>query len=166
MAASNAFNVTVQPLDFNKPGAPTTKVYHGTEVTVAGKRIGRITSWSPKAYTREVQQIYEINPDTWGRPIDAVPGRSTGYTISIARTEMWEQEIEIEFGYNLFTDLMDQTYPFQSNEFLFKGSAVYRQWAYKGCWFTARDESEVSAEGNGVITVNGEVTYVSRVRLQ
>jgi len=166
MAASNEFGVVVSPIDYTKPGTPTTKVYHGTSIEVGGVRIGRINSWSPQVYSRAATHVWEINRDTWGRPVDIVPGNNEGYTISMARTEVWDQEIEIEFGYDLFDDLMDQTFPFEGREFLFKGSAVYRQWLYAGCWFTDRNESEVAAQGDGIISVNASIQFVNRSRLQ
>jgi hypothetical protein len=94
-----------------------------------------------------------------------VPGGSSGYTISAARTEVWSNEIEVAFGYDLFDDLMDQTYPFACSEFLWKGVTLYRHWKYHGCWFTDRNESEVSSTGEGIISVNASIMFVNRQRL-
>jgi hypothetical protein len=162
--AQNAFNAAVNPIDFTKAGTPTIQMYHGGTILVNENIVGRINSWQPAgAYTREGTHIYEVNSNTWGVPVDYVPGRATGFNITFTRNEVWSQELEIALGYGAVWDnLTDQTYPFTAKEMLYKGATVYRIWSYFGCWFTEKNPSEWSNEGNGVISVSCGMAYVSR----
>ncbi len=164
--ATNAFDVTVQPLEQAAPGAPTTKTYHGASIVVQGNIVGRITSWQPSAYNREGNHVRELSHVTWGRPIDYVPGQSTGYSISFARTEVWNQELELTLGFGaLFDDLMDQTRPWVTQEYLFRGTELNLLWQYSGCWFTAKNNNNWEAAGDAIVTVECELNYVSRIRV-
>lgn len=163
--ASNPHGVAVLPLDYGKKGMPTTKVYHGAGIIVNNAVVGRITSWQVNAYNRTLTHIREVSYATWGRPVDLVPGISDGYSISFDRVEVWDQELEKAFGYNAtFDDLADQTYPFQIQEWLMKGSGTpYQIWTYEGCWFETRNESARSADGDGIIRIEGgSIKYVYR----
>jgi len=164
--ATNAFGIQTPALDYTVPDAPTTKVYHGASIVVNGNIVGRITSWNPSgAYNREANHVYEVSHVTWGRPVDIVPGRSTGYTIAVGRTEVWFQELEIALGYPaVWDDLSDQDRPFTIFEYLFRGSTLYRVWRYAGCWFQDRNEAEYSAEGDGRVTLTATILYVQRTR--
>lgn len=164
--AGNPHGVRVRPLDFDAPGAPTIKTYHGISIVVSGRIIGRIHSWNPQMYQRGGTPIYELSHLTFGRPVDYVPSVNTGYTISFTRTEIWNQEIEIAMGYPaVWADLIDQNRPFSIQEYLFRGSVVYRVWSYSGCWFTARNEEGFQDQPDAPrIMVNGELAFVSRVR--
>jgi hypothetical protein len=164
--AQNPFGIEVKPLDYTVADAPTTKTYHGASIVVGGNIIGRITSWQPSgAYTREGNHVYELSHATWGRPVDYVPGRSTGYTIALVRTEVWGAELELTLGFaQLWNDLSDQDRPFTVQEYLYRGSALYRVWEYKGCWFQDRNEDAQTADGDGIFKVNGTLAYVQRVR--
>ena len=166
--ATNVYNVTTPRIDYSDTSAPTTFTYHGVSIVVAGNIIGRITSWQPSgAYTREGVHIYELQKDTWGRPVDYVPGRSTGYTLTFVRAEVWGQETEVTFGFNtVFNDLSDQTRPFVIQEYIFKGQELYRVWQYSGCWFQDKNFEAMTADGDGVLRCNGTVAYVSRIRTQ
>lgn len=163
---TNTFGVKVQPLDYSHPNSPTTKTYHGMTIAVNGKMVGRITSWQATAYSREGNHVYELSHQTWGRPVDYVPGRSTGYSLSVGRTEVWSQELERALGFPaVWEDLADQDRPFTAHEFWFKGSALYRQWQYSGCWFTERNEDAFAADGDAMVKLTGTINYVSRARL-
>ena len=163
---SNAYGVEVRPLDYTAPYAPTTKTYHGNTIVVNGKIIGRITSWNPQPYGREVTLVRELSNVTFGRPVDAVPGIATGFTIAFTRVEVWNQETEIAMGFeSLWADLADQYKPFTIFEYLFRGKDLYRVWQYAGCWFSDRNEEALSAEGNTQYIVNATLTYVSRTRV-
>ncbi len=164
--ATNAFGIGVKPLDFSVPDAPTTKTYHGASIVVGGNIVGRITSWQPSgAYTRDVAHVYELSHITWGRPVDIVPGRSTGYTVAFTRVEVWFQELEIALGYPaLWDDLSDQDRAFTCFEYLFRGSTLYRVWRYAGCWFQDRNEDAQTADGDGIFRTNATMMYVQRTR--
>lgn len=164
--ATNAFGIDTPALDFSVPDAPTTKTYHGASIVVDGNIVGRITSWNPSgAYTKEVSHVYELSHVTWGRPVDIVPGRSTGYEVAFTRVEVWFQEIELALGYpDVWNDLSDQDRPFTTFEYLFRGTTLYRVWRYAGCWLTARNESEQSAEGDGKFVADCTMMYVQRQR--
>jgi len=173
--ATNPFGVEVDPLglDAGSPGSPTgvTKTYHGATIivdSVGGRRVvGRITSWQPTAYSREGVHVYELSHKTWGRPVDYVPGKATGFTIALVRTEVWFDELEIALGLTqgtgVFRDLMDQVVPFSVKEELYRGdSGLYRTWIYEGCWFQEKNSDAYSADGDARITVNATLAYVSR----
>lgn len=167
--ATNAFSVQTQGIDYTDASAPTTMTYHGTSIVVKGAIVGRITSWQPSgAYTREGVHVYELNKNTWGRPVDYVPGKSTGFTIAFVRAEVWGQETEVALGLvkagDVFSDLSDQVRPFVVQEYLFKGQSVYRVWQYSGCWFQDRNQEAQTSDGDGVMRTNATLAYVSRIR--
>jgi len=163
---TNAFGIDVKPLDFTVPDAPTTKTYHGASIVVNSNIVGRITSWQPSgAYTRDVAHVYELSHVTWGRPVDIVPGRSTGYTIALTRVEVWFQELELTLGYPaVWNDLSDQDRPFTVFEYLFRGPTLYRVWRYAGCWFQDRNEDAQTSDGDGIFKCNATLMYVQRTR--
>ncbi len=165
--AANPFGVLVRPLDLDDPDAPTSKTYHGITIEANGAVLGRIQSWNVAgAYTREGEHVYELNNRTWGRPVDYVPGRATGYNITATVAELWERELEVQLGLaaprTQFVDLIDQTAPFTCREFWFRGATIYRVWTYRGCWFTNRNEENMTSDGNARVIAAFEFNYVSR----
>ena len=165
--ASNPYGVLVKPIDYTQPDAPTSKTYHGITIEANGAVLGRIQSWNVSgAYTREGEHVYELNNRTWGRPVDYVPGRATGYSIAATLAEIWNKEIEVQLGMvrsgNQWVDLIDQNYPFTCREFWFRGVDIYRVWTYRGCWFTNRNEENFTAEGNARVISSFEFNYVAR----
>jgi len=165
--ATNAFGVNVAPLDYTAPGAPTTMTYHGCAIVCNGNIVGRVQSWQVSgAKNREATHVYELNSNTWGKPVDLVPGKTTGYTIAMAHIEMWNAELELAFGYPaVFADLSDQDRPFTLLEYLFKGQTLYRAWNYLACWLTAMNNEQYTAEGDAKITCTADITYVTRKRV-
>jgi hypothetical protein len=168
----------VNQMDFDQHQAvlPRTKIYHGMDIAVEygsnRYRIGRIQSWAPQARTRQAVHKYELSSATWGRPVDLIPGRSEGYSISMSRVEVWGQEVEKVFGLvdptTLFRDLMDMRWPVTLYEYLYRGDGdakLYTLWQYPQSWITSYGESEYSAEGDGIITVNLELMHLPRVLL-
>lgn len=163
--AANPHGVRVRPLDFDAAGAPTIKTYHGISIVVNGRICGRIKSWNPQMFSRNGAHVYELNHLTFGRPVDYVPSVNTNYNLSVSRVEVWNQEFEIALGYPaVWADLIDQNRPFSIQEYLFRGSAVYRVWLYSGCWFTSRNEQAFSSEGDAQVVVDGQIAFVSRTR--
>lgn len=168
--ATNTFSQQVNAgnghFDYTKQGTPTVMTYHGGSIVVNGNIIGRINSWQPAgAFNREGNHVYELNNNTWGLPVDFVPGKATGFNITFTRSEVWSQELEICLGYgNVFSNLTDQTFPFNAIEYLFKGNVVYRQWSYNGCWFMEKNYDAWTADGDGIIKVNCNMAYVARKR--
>ncbi len=162
--ATNAAGVRVNPVDFAQANTPTTQMYHGGTIVVNDKIIGRINAWQAAgAYNRDGAHVYEVNKETWGLPVDYVPGRATGFNITFTRNEVWDQELELALGYGaVWKDLTDQTFPFTAIEMLFKGSALYRSWSYFGCWFTEKNPVEWSSEGDGIHSVSCNMAYISR----
>lgn len=157
----------VAPLDYKTGESLTTKVYHGVSITAGdNKIIGRIQSWQPDAYTREGIHLYELADLSFGRPVEYIPGKATGYTIAIARAEVWNSEMEIAFGFSrTFNDLIDQARPFSLSEYWIKGTAGTSQiWEYKGCWFTGKNMDAITSDGDGVTKISATLAYVSRNR--
>lgn len=163
MAASNAFSVTVPPLDFTKAGAPTTQSVHGIAITVNGQIIGRIQNWNVQIYARVVTHVRELNKDTFGRPVDAVPAINEGYTASGQRAEVWKEELEKACGYaQVFEDLIDQTFPFSIKELWFRGRTIYRISDYLGCWFTDTNLDAWDVGGDAIVRRNFNLLFVSK----
>lgn len=164
---TNAFGVTTQPIDYTNAQAPTTMSYHGAAIVVNGNLVGRINSWHPDgAYSRDGEHVYELSRVTIGKPVDYVPGKVTGFTVSYTRTEVWNQELEITLGYPaVFADLTDQTFPFVVQEFIYQGQNPYRIWQYNGCWFKSKNPEAYTADGNYIYKVSGQLAYVSRIRV-
>jgi len=164
---STGFGVKdVSPLDYKSTqGALTTKVYHGVSITTGDNNIiGRIQSWQPDSYTREGIHLYELADLSFGRPVEYIPGKATGFTIAVTRAEVWNSEMEIAFGFgSTFDDLIDQTRPFSVKEFWIKGNSGYSQvWDYKGCWFTGKNIDAITSDGDGVTKISATLAYVSR----
>jgi len=159
----------VKPLDYSVEGALTTKVYHGVSITAGdNKIIGRIQSWQPDSYTREGIHLYELADLSFGRPVEYIPGKTTGFTVAITRAEVWNSEMELAFGFpTLFDDLIDQTRPFKVKEFWIKGSAGTSQiWEYKGCWFTGKNIDAITSDGDGITKITASLAYVARHKIK
>jgi hypothetical protein len=163
----NPSGAAATKIDFDKEGSPTIQMYHGGTIQVNGKVVGRITSWQPSgAYTREGNHVYEVNADTWGVPVDYVPGRTTGYNISFTKNEIWGNELELMLGYSsVWENLTDQNYPFKASEMLYKGTTLYRRWDYYSCWFTEKSPAAWESSGDGIINVSCGLAYVRRVKV-
>lgn len=170
MAAANDFGVTVPAVELNM-----TKTYHGLSIiSESGQIVGRVQSFSPKVAQRDGSLVYELNAQTWGRPIDYVPGKEGGRSLSCSRIEVWNEEMEIAFGPANdiarnggveWMDLCEQTQPFIFQEAWFKGNSRYRAWEYLGCWFTSKSFSGFSAEGDAKVVADCEMAYVIRKAL-
>jgi hypothetical protein len=164
--AGNNFAVrNVEGLDFTAPADDqlTTKVYHGVSISSDGKAIiGRVQSWQPDAYTREGVHLYELADQSWGRPVEYIPGKATGFTIAITRAEVWDAEMEKAFGFKyLFNDLIDQRRPFTLKEFWLKGASTYVIWTYRGCWFQSKNYDALTSDGDGITKISGTIAYTS-----
>jgi hypothetical protein len=160
---TNNLQVTTQPLSFQQTGDSMS--YHGAAIVVQGNVVGRMQSWQPDgAYNRDGELVYELNKYTTGRPIDYVPGKATGFTVSFARIEAWDQEFEIALGYSgVFQDLTDQTRPFVVQEFLYQGNTPYRVYQYSGCWLKSKNPEAWTSDGNYIHKISGQLAYVSRI---
>jgi hypothetical protein len=165
--AVNPFGVQVKPIDYGDEFAPTTKTAHGLSIVCNNQTVGRINSWSPTSYSRTGVFIREINKDTWGLPIDYVPGMQNDTTIAMARAEVWSEEIEVAFGEDAeYANLCDQTKPFKLYEYLYRGATLYRVWVYLGVWFQEKNVDAITPDGDGVYRVSPTVAYVSKKRLK
>lgn len=164
--ASNPFAQQSEPLDYSHEHAPTSKTYHGITIAVGGAVIGRIQSWDTSgAWARNGEHVYELSSLTWGKPVDYVPGRWEGLTIAATVAEMWDKEIDIQLGLKdqgQLNDLIEQSRPFTTHEFWYRGVAEYRIWVYRGCWLTDRNETAYEAEGNARVMASFNFNYVSR----
>lgn len=164
--ATNPFGQISQPIDYSHEHAPTSKTYHGITIAVDGAVIGRIQNWDTTgAWARGGEHVYELQDRTWGKPVDYVPARWEGLSITATVAEMWDAEIEIQLGLSgdqQLNDLIEQTRPFTTHEFWFRGAAQYRIWVYKGCWLTDRNETAYAADGNARVIANFNFNYVAR----
>lgn len=176
--AENNYGVAVNP----QTVFDLTKSFHGIAIQIGANIIGRIQSWNPTFAAREGSHIYELNRETWGRPIDIVMARETGRSISCDRVEVWNGEIERSFGTNAdpsflsavvgagrngndateWRDLCEQTHPFACSEVWNRGILHYRAWDYRGCWFTSKSLGELSSEGDAIVRASVEMMYVIR----
>lgn len=150
---------------------PTTMVYHGMSIAVRtpggnAVEIGRVQSWNPQGMTRQVSHKSEISKTDWGRPVDIVPGKADGYTVSMSRIEVWNNELELTLGYKEpWRDLMDQQFPVDFYEFLYKGNKLYRCWVYPNAWCQSYSRQDISAEGDGIISVNADFAHMPKLLL-
>ena len=165
--ASNSFGVQSAALDYTDPAASvSTLTYHGACICVGGNIVGRINSWQPEgAYNRDGEHVYELSKVTIGKPVDYVPGKATGFTVSFARTEVWNQEFELALGFaNVFETLIDQTRPFVVQEYLYQGTSPYRVIQYNGCWLKTKNPEAWTSDGNYIHKITGQLAYVSRLK--
>lgn len=168
--ATNRFNIEANrpavPVDFDAAYAPTTQTYHGFSIQVGGVTIGRFTDWTPQALDRDVTPVYELNAKTWGQPVDAVPGKANTFTVAFGRAEVWGEEVEKAFGEtDVYTLLINQNTPFSIDEVYLRGLQLYRQYRYLGCWFSSKTFDAFTSEGDGIIRISGEITFVNKVRV-
>lgn len=147
----------------------TTKVYHGVSITAGDDSttvIGRIQSWQPDSYTRDGIHLYELATTSWGRPVEFVPGKATGFTIAVTRAEVWNAEMEKAFNNDnsqeLYNDLIDQVKPFKIREFWIRGEEKYTIWTYHGCWFTNKNLEAITSDGDGITRISATLAYVSK----
>jgi hypothetical protein len=162
----NKLGIRTVEIDFDAEGSPATKTYHGLAIVYNNQNIGRIQGWNPQMYSRAGTHVYELNSYTFGRVVDYVPGINQNYMISCSRVEMWNNEFEIALGYqSTWIDLIDQNKAFTITEALYRGTALYRQWVYKGCWFQDRNEQDFSAEGDAKVVANASIAFITRQRV-
>jgi hypothetical protein len=165
--AANPFGVTTPPLDYSNRHANTTKTTHGIAIAFGGKVVGRLQGWNTGgAKKRGGKHVYELNNRSFGRPVDAIPGIATGYSISATAMEMWGKEVEFIAGATTrYTDLISQTAPFTADEFWHKGINLYETWSYLGCWLTDMDHTDYRGgeSADGTYTSNVNFIYVARV---
>lgn len=163
--ATNNYQVASPSLTYQQAGDSMS--YHGAAISVAGNLVGRIQSWQPDgAYNRDGELVYELSMNTIGRPIDYVPGKATGFTVSFARIEAWGGEFELALGYStVFQDLADQTRPFVVQEFLYQGATPYRVYQYSGCWLKSKNPEAWTSDGNYIYKISGQMAYVSRLKV-
>jgi len=160
----------VPAFNYSKDGMFTSKTYHGLSILVNGNVIGRIQSWAPDARTRTAVHKWELSANAFGRPVDLIPSKADGYSISVGRIDVWEQELEVVCGYGegtAWTDLIDQNYPFVFSEQLWKGgwnTTLYRSWDYPSCWFTSYAEQSSEAEGDGAYLITAQIMHMPRIR--
>lgn len=169
----NRLNISSPQLNYKDyPNyVPDLMTYSGLTIAVGGsdgsyKAIGRIQSFARDAMTRTLTQKKELNRDTFGRPIETVPGVADGYTMTIERLEIWEMEFEIALGYPfVFADLMDQRWSVDLFEYRYKGDTLYRLWKYPNCWISSLSDGQPSADGDGIYSASASLTYLPRVRI-
>lgn len=169
----NRLNVTSPSLDYenHRNYTPDIMTYAGLTLAVGGadgqyKAIGRIQSFQRDAMTRTLTQKRELNKDTFGRPIETVPGVADGYTMSLERLEIWEQEFEIALGFPfVFSDLMDQRWSVDIFEYRYKGDTLYRLWKYPNCWISSLSDGQPSSDGDGIYQASASMTFLPRLRI-
>jgi hypothetical protein len=153
-------------IDPNAANAPLTMTYHGFSIQVNGVTIGRFTDWTPVPLDRDMTHQYELNAKTWGQPVDLVPGKANTFTLAYGRAEVWNEEVEVALGEDdVYTLLTNQNAPFAIDEVYLRGTTLYRQFRYLGCWFSSKSTDAYSGEGTGVIQISGDITFVNRIRL-
>ena len=164
MASASPYSASPVPtMDFSKDNMFSAKTYHGLNICVGENVIGRLQTWGPGARTRTVTPKWELSKDNFGRPVELVPSKSEGYSISIGRIEVWQNELELALGYSaMWSDLIDQNYPITLSENLFKGTELMRSWSYPACWFTSYSEEQITSEGDGYYQVTAEITHLPR----
>ena len=85
-------------------------------------------------------------------------------TLGISCMFLWIILAALCFG-AVFDDLMDQTRPWVTQEYLFRGTELNKLWQYSGCWFQTKNNNNWEAGGDAIITVECELAYVSRIRV-
>lgn len=166
--AKNDYGVTVPSVV-----RPYTKTYHGlTLIDGKGQMVGRIQSFKPNIGSRAGIHLWELNPNTFGAAIDYVPGITSGMSLSVSRVEVWEDEFEISLGAGTddvarvgnkeWAGLWEQTNGMTMQDALLRGNSMYRSWEYLGCWFTTKDISQATAQGDAIYIADVQMAYVTR----
>lgn len=168
--ASNAYGVLVarpfQGTGGQGSGNVGAKTYHGLSIVINGITLGRLQNWTPNIYTRGGTHIFGLGKLNYGRPVDYVPGKGENYSITASRAELWYNEIDrLATGAHQMTDLVSQRDPFTIYETLFKGDNPYRVWSYNTCWWSELNHAPFDAKGDGKVTTNIGINFVSRMRM-
>lgn len=171
--ARSKFGITSPQLDYEGHAGyvPESMVYSGLTIAVGAQdgspqAIGRIQSFQRDASTRQMTMKWELNKDTFGRPVDIIPGKADGYSMSIERIEIWEQEFEIALGYPfVFSDLMDMRWSVDLYEYRYRGNELYRLWKYPNCWINSLSDGQPSSEGDGAYTASASLNFLPRIRI-
>jgi hypothetical protein len=128
--------------------------------------VGRMQTFQTTHFSRGGNHVYELNAFTAGHPVDFVPTIVENFMANFVHAEIWNGEIELAMGFPaVFSDLTDQTRPFEIEEWLQRGSELYRIWRYSGCWFKSKNRDEFGVSGEYKINVRGEVAFVNCVEV-
>lgn len=156
----------VQPIDHSHPQAPSSKVYHGFALQANNVTIGRVTMYTPPERDRTVTIQKELNPLTFGQPVDVVPAGAENFTMNFSRTEVWGAEIEKAFGEtDIYMFLTSQNRPLSLDEVIFQGERLYQRFRYLAVWYNNISFDGFDATGDGIVRVTANLTYGNKIRI-
>lgn len=146
---------------------PTTAVRtsHAMTIRSGGITIGVIQSWGINM-SRGVAHVYELNANTSGEPVEAVPGNVGGLTINVNRYDLYTRRMEQAFGGSAVTDfemLGDQSNPFEVRESWRFPNGTSEARVYVGCWFSSLGRT-YQATGDRIVNVSAVLTFVRKYK--
>ena len=158
------------------PPNTRTQTSHPLVILANGVPIGAVQKWSPDQ-SMNAEHVYELGSftgpfgATFGTPYEAVPGNTTGMTISVDRYDLWTSQMERAFG-TTSLDMLSNDPGDPNTTGLF---TLRERWAtpnnanryaiqYEGCWFTKIGRT-FSSTDNRIVNVSATIIYTCRTRV-
>jgi len=165
------------------PNPPMTQTASSHSITIRtdqGIKVARIQSWSP-SMARVVEQLFEVQANSTGEPIEQVPQIQNTNRISVDRYEMYTAHMGEAFGVpvigsstspeetgsvdgNDLVSLVRQTRPFNVREVWRDPFGVIRAYIYVGVWFTDWGIT-IAANDDRIIKARASLQFTRRLRL-
>jgi hypothetical protein len=138
-----------------------TRLDHAVTITVDGKIIGLIQSWSP-TQSRTATPIYELNAASPGTIIEHAPGNMAGQTIGVDRYDLYSKRMEQVWGTGFDINLLaDQATSLTILESWTNPDGTSLINIYEGCWFTQLGRTH-SATGDRITKVSASMVYTTK----
>lgn len=168
------------------PSPPMTQTATSHAITIRtdrGIKIARIQQWAP-TMSRTIDQIFEVQVNNNGEPIEQVPQIQNGNRISVERYEMYTNQLGEAFGVptisaasgqdplqtvgsvngNDLVSLVRQIKPFNVREIWRDPFGGIRAYVYVGVWFTDWGKT-ISATDDRIIKARATLQFTRRLRL-
>jgi hypothetical protein len=175
--------LTAQDTGGFAPSPPMTHTATSHSITLRtdqGLKIARIQQWSP-TMARTVEQIFEVQANNTGEPVEQVAQVQNSNRISVDRYEMYTSLIGEAFGVptvgqttspeesgsvngNDLVSLVRQIKPFNVREIWRDPFGGIRAFVYAGVWFTDWGIT-ISATDDRIIKARATLQFTRRLRL-
>lgn len=168
------------------PNPPMTQTATSHAITIRtdqGIKIARIQSWAP-SMARTIEQIFEVQANNTGEPVEQVPQIQNTNRISVERYELYTFLIGEAFGVptiagasgrdpleatgsvngNDLVSLVRQIKPFNIREVWRDPFGGIRAYVYTGVWFTDWGIT-IAATDDRIIKSRATLQFTRRLRL-
>lgn len=150
----------------HNPPDTVVKSSHGIQIKVRGTTIGVISNFTPGPETRQMTHVYELNPLSSGHPVDLVPGNLAGFTINVARYDIWNEPFEKIFGggIEIYEALGNQYKPFEVYRYWYHPDGYKEILVYRNCYMSSVGRNFQST-GDRIVMVNGTMAFLRKDKI-